>query len=134
MKRLLITTAVIEIGAGLGLVCWPSEFVVLLLGSSLESGVAVALGRVTGVALSALALANWLAHYDDHSGAAKGVVSAMVLYNMGVVLTLGDAAICSHLVGVALWTALIVHLAMAIWCIKCLLLKATQTANEVNLN
>ena len=64
MKRLLIVTAVIELGAGLALVGLPSAAVALLLGSPLDAPAAVTLGRLAGAALFALGVACWLAHYD----------------------------------------------------------------------
>jgi hypothetical protein len=117
MKKLLIATAVIEVGAGLALLCCPSAAVALLLGSPLDTPAAVSLGRVAGAALLALGVACWLAHYDDQSGAARGLVSAMVLYNLGAVVVLGAAGIQVRPVGVALWPAVVLHAAMAIWCI-----------------
>jgi hypothetical protein len=76
MKRLLIVTAVIELGAGLALLCVPSPTVALLLGSPLAAPAAVTLGRVAGAALFALGIANWLAHRDEQSDAARGVIMA----------------------------------------------------------
>src|SRR5258706_16480131 len=111
MKRLLIVTAVIELGAGVALLCCPSATVKLLLGSPLDSSAALTLGRVAGVALFALSVACWLAHYDQQSCAARGLVSAMVLYNLGVAIILGIAGIRSQTVGVVLWPAVVLHAA-----------------------
>ena len=128
MKRLFVTTAVIEIGAGLALLSCPSETVVLLLGVPLESAVAVALGRVTGVALCALAVANWLAHYDEQSRAARGLVSAMLLYNVGAAGILATASIGQQSVGIAQCPAVVLHAAMSVWCLTSLLGKPMQAA------
>jgi hypothetical protein len=117
MKQLLIATAAIEVGAGLALVCWPSATVVLLLGSPLDTPAAISLGRVAGAALLALGFACWLARHDEQSRAARGSVSAMVLYNLGAVLVLGAARVQLRPVGVALWPAVVLHAAMAAWCI-----------------
>jgi hypothetical protein len=105
MKRLLIVTAVIELGVGVALLCLPSATVTLLLGSGLDTPAAVALGRVAGAALLALGVACWLSQYDAQSCAARGLVSAMVLYNLGAVVVLGAAGIRSQPVGIALWPA-----------------------------
>ena len=117
MKYLLIVTAIIEAGAGAALICSPSAIVMLLLGSPLDTPAAVALGRLAGVALLALAVACWLAHYDEQSHAARGVVSAMLLYNLGAVMVLASAGIRAPSVGIALWPAVALHAAMAAWCI-----------------
>jgi hypothetical protein len=77
-------------------------------------------GRVAGVALLALGVACWLAQHDAQSCAARGLVSAMVLYNLGAVVILGAAGLQSQSVGIALWPAVILHAVMAVWCIVCL--------------
>ena len=125
MKRLLIVTAVIELGAGVALLCFPSATVALLLGSSLDTPAAMTLARVAGTALSALGIASWLAQYDAQSCAARGLVSAMVLYNLGAVIILGAAGIRSQTVGIALWPAVVLHAVMTIWCAASLLRKPT---------
>ena len=121
MNTLYATTAVVELGAGLALLCLPSSAVDLLLGASLEAPAALAVARVGGVALLTLGLACWLARDDIRSPAARALVSAMVLYNLGVVLILGVAGIRSIPSRVVLWPAAVVlHLAMATWCVMSL--------------
>ena len=118
MSRLLKVTAIIETATGWGWSpCPPS-----LCGccSVLKFPVRAFLGRVAGVALFALGVSCWLARGDEQSRAAKGLVGAMVLYNLGTVVILGDAGICAQRVGIALWPAVVLHAAMAVWCIKCL--------------
>ena len=130
MKRLLVVTTMIEAGAGLALLCCPSAVVKLLLGTPLDVHVAITLGRVAGAALLALGIANWLAKYDEQSCAARGLVSAMVLYNLGAVVILGVAGFQLHPTGVALWPAVLLHAAMTVWCVTTLLKKTTQTAEK----
>ena len=120
MKILLFVTAVIEIGAGLALVALPSLMVKLLLGSPLDMPAALIVARLAGVALFVLGFSCWLARLDVQSRAARGLVVAMVLYNFGVVVILGAAGVWPQLVGVALWPAVVLHAAMAVWCIACL--------------
>ena len=120
MKRLLIVIAMIELGAGFALLCCPSATVALLVGSGLDTSAAVTLGRVAGAALCALGLACWLARDDTQSRAARGLVSAMALYNLGVVIILGSAGLGSQSVGIVLWPAVILHAVMAVWCVACL--------------
>lgn len=123
MKILLAVTAVIEVGAGVALICFPSATVALLLGSGLDTSAVVTLGRLAGAALFALGIACWLAQYDAQSRAARGLVSAMVLYNLGAVVILGSAGVRSQPVGVALWPAIVLHAVMTVWCIACILKK-----------
>ena len=120
MKTLRTVTAVIELGAGLALLCCPSATVTLLLGAPLEASAASAVARIGGLALVSLAVACWIAREDSDSRAARGLVSAMVLYNLGVVVILGAAGIWSRPVGIGLWPAVALHVAMTAWCFACL--------------
>ena len=121
MKGLYTVTAAIELGAGLALLCSPSATVVLLVGSGLDTSAAMTLGRVAGGALLALGVACWLARDDTQSRAARGLVAAMLVYNVATVALLAFASIGLRLHGVALWPAVVLHAAMAVWCITTLL-------------
>jgi len=121
MKRLLIVTAVLEAGIGIGLLAVPSMVARLLLGATLDTPAAVTLGRVAGTALLALAVACWLAQSDTQSCAARGVVTAMTLYNLGAIVVLGMAGIQSPAVVAPLWLAVVLHAGMTVWCVTGLL-------------
>ncbi len=120
MKRLLKLTGIIETATGLGLMAVPSVVVRLLLGSPLDASAAVMLARVAGAALLALGVACWLARDDTQSRAARGLVVAMLIYNIAATAVLAFAGIGLGLHGVALWPAVVLHAVMAIWCIVCL--------------
>ena len=117
-KNLLPISAVIELGAGLALLAFPSPVVKLLLGSPLDAPAAVALGRLAGAALIALAVACWLARGDTLGCAARGLVVAMLVYNMGAVIVLGVAGVQLPTTGIALWPAVALHAVMAAWCVR----------------
>jgi hypothetical protein len=120
VKRLLIITSIIEALTGLALITMPSVVVRLLLGSLLDTSAAVMLGRVAGVALFALGVACWLARDDAQSRAARGLIAAMLLYNVATAAALAFAGIGLRLHGIALWPAVVLHAAMAVWCVACL--------------
>jgi len=122
VKRLLTVTALIETAAGLGLILMPSVVVRLLLGSELL-GAGISFGRLTGVALLTLGIVCWLASSDTQSCAARGIVTAMTLYHIGAVLILACAGLQLPAVGIGLWPAVILHAAMAVWCVTTLLQK-----------
>jgi hypothetical protein len=122
MKLLHKVTALIEVPTGLGLIAVPALVVRLLLGAEI-AGAAIPLARVAGVALLALGVACWLASYDEQSCAARGVASGMVIYNLGTVLVLGTAGLQTRPAGILLWPAVILHAAMAAWCVGSLLRK-----------
>lgn len=122
--------AVIEAPAGVALVCLPSPVAELLLGAGLDSSAAIAVGRVAGVALLTIGIACWLAHYDSQSRAARGLVGAMLVYNLGVAVVLAAAGIISKQVGVLLWPAVVLHLMMTVWCVACLLRNNKLTTRD----
>jgi hypothetical protein len=130
MEPLQVTTAIVESGAGAALICCPSLSVWLLLGSTLDTPAAIALGRVCGVALLALGIGSWFARHYARSPAARGLVVAMVLYNVAVVVILAFAAIDSKLVGIALWPAVALHAAMSVWCVTYLLKRPSRAVEE----
>lgn len=119
-RRLLTTTAVIEVGTGLAMAIAPSLLVSVLLGSSLDTLAALTVARVAGVALLSLGAACWLARHDDQSRAPSGLVAAMLLYNAGVVALLAHAGLYLGLFAVGLWPAILLHGAMAMWCLASL--------------
>ena len=120
MSRLLKLTAIIETATGLGLMAVPSVVVRLLLGSPLDTSAAVMLARVAGAALLALGVACWLARDDTQSLTARGLVVAMLMYNIVATAVLAFAGIDSGLHGAALWPAVVLHAAMGAWCVACL--------------
>jgi hypothetical protein len=113
---LLKITAIIEGLTGLGLMAVPGFIVHLLLNADI-AGAAIPLGRVAGVALFALSVACWLASHDVQTRSARGVVSAMTIYNVGTVFVLATAGLRLQPTGVALWPAVGLHIGMALWCI-----------------
>jgi hypothetical protein len=127
MKTLHIVTAVIEMGAGLALLCCPSATVALLVGGApLEAPTAWTVARVGGAGLLSLGVACWLARGDSQSRAARGLVAAILLYDVAAVAILAFAGIGFGLHGVALWPAVVLHAAMAVWCVACLRQKSLE--------
>jgi hypothetical protein len=120
-------TAVLEAGVGIGLLAVPSVVAQVLLGAPLEAPAALTVARVAGAALLALGVACWLAASDAQSCAARGVVSAIVIYNLGATIILGAAGIQLDRAGIALWPAVILHVIMTVWCVSLLLGKQSKT-------
>jgi hypothetical protein len=117
VNTLFATTAVIEAGAGLALLCLPSAAAKLLLGTPLQEPSAFTVGRVGGAGLLTLGVACWLARSDTQSSAARGLVTALVVYNLVVALVLATAGLRSQPVGIILWPAVVLHTAMTAWCV-----------------
>ncbi len=131
MNALLTVSAVIEVGAGLALLVFPSVTAVVLVGVPLEMPVALTVARVAAAALLALGLACWVARRDAPGLAARGVVAAMLLYNVAAAAVLAYAGAGYGLHAVALWPAALLHGAMAVWCVASLLNKRGQASRSI---
>ncbi len=121
MKLPLALSAVIELGAGLGMLLLPSPLAVILLGSALDTTVSLTVARVAGLALLALGISCWFARYDGHGRAARGVLGAMVLYNAGAFALLVFVGAGLRMSGTGWWPAVLVHGAMGVWCVTSLI-------------
>jgi hypothetical protein len=117
MKTFLTVTAIVEAGAGFALLAVPSLTASLLLGAPLDSPAALSHARVGGAAILALAIVCRLARRDARSLASRGLVAAMLFYNLVVAAVLAFANLGDGLHGVLLWPAVVFHAAMAAWCV-----------------
>ena len=115
-----MVTAVAETATGLALLGLPLLVASLLFGASLDTPAALAVARVTGTALLSLGIACWLARHDGQSRAARGLVAALLLYNTAVTAVLVHAGTGLALFGIGLWPAVVLHVALAVWCAACL--------------
>jgi hypothetical protein len=122
-KSLFVVTAVTEVGIGLALMVSPALPVLILIGAPFDTPADLVVGRVAGAALLALGLACCRARAEEHSRAATGIVSAILLYNVAVAGVLAYAGIGLRLFGVGLWPTVVLHVVMAVWCVACLLAK-----------
>jgi len=120
MKSLLTLTTLFELPTGLALLALPSLFASLVLGLPLDAPVALVIARVAGAALLSLCIVCWIARNDAGSSTARSLVVALSLYNVLVAALLAHARIGYGLSGVALWPAVLFHVVLAAWCVKCL--------------
>ena len=120
MKNLLVVTALLETITGVALIVSPALPVSQLIGAAPDTAVALVLARIAGAALLTLGIACWLARDDVRSGAARGLVAAMLFYDAAAAAVLVYAGLGLRLSGVGLWPAVLAHLALAVWCIVAL--------------
>lgn len=111
MKKLLIITAAIEAGTGIGLLVVPSVVAQVLLGATLDGPVALTVARVGGAGLLTIGVACWLSRNDG-----RALVVAMLFYNVAAVAILAYAAVGLALSGIGLWPAIALHTALSGWC------------------
>jgi hypothetical protein len=133
MTLLQTASAVIELAAGIALLCCPLAAATLLIGAPLEGPAALTVARVCGAGLLSLGVACWLARGDTQSRAAKGLIAAMLLYDVAVAALLTFAALGWGLHGVALWPAVVLHGVMSVWCVACLRLRPIPVPMEGHL-
>ena len=119
-KALLSVMGALEAATGLVLLMAPSVLVELLLGAAPGTSSGVTVSRVAGVALLALGVACWLTREDAAGRAAKGLVAAMLLYNVAVIAILVLAWMSLGLFGIAFWPVVLAHTGLAAWCVACL--------------
>jgi hypothetical protein len=118
-KSLFIVTALIEVGIGVALLVSPALVVPVLIGEPFNAAADSVVGRVAGAALLALGLACWRARDDDDDRfgrAARGLLSAVLLYNVAAAGVLAYAGGVLRLFGIGLWPAVALHTVMAVWC------------------
>jgi hypothetical protein len=120
MKILLVVTAVGEASTGLLLLALPDLVGSLLLGASPGSPAALVMIRVGGAALLGIGAACWMARNDGQSATARGLLAALVLYNLAASAVLAHAGTVLGLSGIGLWPAVFLHAALAVWCVACL--------------
>jgi hypothetical protein len=120
MKALLIATAVIELGAGLGMLIDPAGAGVSFTGTPLSEPGGVLLARIGGAGLLALVVACVWASRDAASRAARGVVAGALVYNIAAAAILSYARFGQGLTGSVLLPGVILHAVMTVWCVACL--------------
>src|SRR4051812_7534931 len=123
MKRrnwLLILTGMIEMATGLALLCLPALPIELLLGVEMTAPAALVIAHLAGLAILVIGIICFLARQDQTSPASTGVVTGMLVYNIGAATLLAYAGIGLKLTGLLLWPAVVLHVGLAVWCVGCL--------------
>jgi hypothetical protein len=132
--NLLIVTALGETGTGLLLLVWPPVLLALLLGVNQASPETTCCARIAGAALLAIGVACWLGRSDTRSSAQLGLLIGVLIYDVAAALILAYTGLFVTLVGMALWPAVVLHAALAVWCALCLWAKphraGTGTSDE----
>lgn len=114
MKLLLVISAAIEAAIGASLLILPTFTALRILGVTLDTPPGQVAGRIAGAALIALAIACWNTRNGKRDGLAKGVVIAILFYDLAAVSVLVYAGISLGLHGPLLWPTIVLHLALAV--------------------
>ena len=120
LNRLLIATAAMEVSAGAALMSAPATVVRLLLGAAVDAPVLV-VARVAGAALFTIGtLCCWVATKERRGLSARGLLRALLFYNVAALMALAHASLALQLTGIGLWPVVTLHAALAAWCVACL--------------
>lgn len=114
---LFTTTAAIETGTGLALLIVPDVVLQLLLGVVSPSSTVLVVGRVLGAALIMFGVAAWRLRHSREARSQAVLLYAMLAYNVGIAIALVAADVLMGLSGVLLWPVVVLHFALAVWCL-----------------
>jgi hypothetical protein len=103
--------AAVEAVTGLALIVAPQVVARLLFGVEVM-GVAIVIGRVTGIALLSLGLGCWIGRHEADGG--RAALIAMLSYDLLVTIYLAAVALGTEFVGGFLWPAVAVHAALTV--------------------
>jgi hypothetical protein len=119
-KLLLLTTAFVEVAAGLCFLFLPAVLFTILLGLEHVSVDALFVGRITGAALLAIGIASFMARTDTFSPAQLGLLTGILIYDAAASMLLAYAGAVLKMIGVLLWPAVALHAILAVWSFSCL--------------
>ena len=117
---LLIVTALVESITGLLLLLVPALPVALLLGASSPAPETLLVSRIAGAALPAIGVGCWMARNDHGRAAQLGLLVGVLIYDLAAAALLAYGGLILNMYGVALWPAVILHAALAVWCLACI--------------
>ena len=106
----------------------PAVPLVLLLGIALPGAEVALVSRVAGAALLAIGVSCWLARTDADSAAQRALLIGVLIYDAIVAAVLVYAGWVLSLAGIALWPAVVIHAALAVWCLS--VLRRNRPAND----
>ena len=121
LKNLLVVTAIVEIGTGLGLLLVPALLFAILLGIEQAAPEALFVGRIAGAGLLAIGVASWLAKNDVRTPAQLGLLVGVLTYDAAATLLLALAGTNWGMVGIGIWPAVALHATLTVWWLVCLL-------------
>ena len=111
MNPLLAVAAAAEAAMGLALLVYPPIVVWLLFGAEI-TGMGVAMSRIAGISLIALAVGCWPGR--DAGRSATNALRAMLSYNLLATLYLGYLGVSGESIGKLLWPAVVIHAVVTI--------------------
>ncbi|HEV3236424.1 MAG TPA: hypothetical protein VGZ25_05520, partial [Gemmataceae bacterium] len=78
----------------------------------------VFIARVAGAALLSIGVTCWLGRSDQQNS--THVLVGVLIYDVAAAALLAYAGLVLGMSGIALWPAVVLHTALAVWCLACL--------------
>ena len=125
---LLVVTALSEAGTGLIALVSPGLLLRLLLGVDQASPETDVCARIAGAALLAIGVACWFGRSEADGSARRGLLASVLIYDVAAAALLAYAGLGLGMVGIVLWPAVVIHAALALWCL--LSLRTGQPAGK----
>jgi hypothetical protein len=119
-KYFLIVTALAEGATGLFLLIRPSVPLLWLLGVDQAPRELIVAAHIAGAALLAIGVASWFGRSELPGQALRGLITGILIYDVAAAWILAQAGLSLGLVGVALWPAVVLHVALAGWSMACI--------------
>jgi hypothetical protein len=116
----LMTMGSVEVVTGGVLLVWPWLALGLILGLDRTAPETAYVARIAGGGLVAFGVACWTGRHGRDRISQNGLLVGALVYDVIAIAVLACAASLSGLNGIALWPAVAVHAALAIWCVACL--------------
>jgi hypothetical protein len=116
----LIVTALLEVSAGLVLLTVPALALQFLLGVGEAASETLLVARIAGAALLAIGVTCWLARQGEPNPAQFGVLAGALIYDVAAAGLLAYAGLGLNMTGIALWPAVGLHTALAVWSVACI--------------
>ena len=129
--NLLLVTAFLEMGAGVPLLFVPAVPLALLLGVGEAASEALLIARITGAALVGIGVASGWTRADEPNDSQFGLLLGILIYDGAAAVLLVYANLGLGMRGMALWPAVVVHAALALWC--CLSLRVRTPGPGKNI-
>lgn len=128
MKMLLMVMAIFEAVAGAAFMLIPAIAFSTLLNVPLDTPAGLVGARLAGAGITGLAIACWQARNSEKSGAALGIVAAMLFYNLVAALIIVWAGLRLGIQSPLMWPAMVAHIGLGGWCLFVLWLARRRAA------
>jgi hypothetical protein len=111
-SRLVWVMAAVELLAGLALLLVPALALAIVFGTPQPAIEAVAVSRLAGVALLAIAV---ICGWSAGDAVSRGLLAGLLVYNAGACAVLAYIGAGLGLSGPLLWPAVLLHAALTMW-------------------